>query len=134
GQCAVLTHRAGKEIDPDRRARGEFLVEKDDSGEISERGIVREVLLPGNRRINPYVFSHELVNAIEIKANQVGVRVLRWGKDPRDLPRRESSYAVPEGFRGVQEKPVPPGTYYLNPYVETIVPVDIDMHQVLFDD
>ena len=42
----------------------------------------------------------ELVNAVEIKANQVGVKTLRWGKEPQR--NRESSYAVPEGFRGVQ--------------------------------
>ncbi len=134
GQCAVLTHKAGAEIDEKRRAQGEFLVERDENGDVNERGIVREVLLPGKHRLNPHVYSWELVNAVEIKANQVGVKTLRWGKDPRQLPRRESSYAVPEGYRGVQEKPVPPGTYYINPYVEAIVPVDIDMHQVEFDD
>ena len=133
GKCAILTRKAGKEIDPDRRARGEFLVEQEE-GEDSERGIVREPLRPGKHRINPYVYSYDLVSAVEIKANQVGVRTLRWGKDPRQLRRRESAYVVPEGYRGVQEKPVPSGTYYINPYVEWIVPVDIDMHQVEFKD
>ena len=37
-------------------------------------------------------------------------------------------------YRGVQEKPVPPGDYYLNPYVEAIVPVDVDLRQVQFED
>jgi regulator of protease activity HflC (stomatin/prohibitin superfamily) len=134
GKCAILTHKAGDEIAKDRRKRGEFLVEEDEEGEISERGIVRKVLLPGKYRINPHVYSLELVDAVEIKASQVGVRTLRWGKDPRTLKQRESVYTVPEDYRGVQEKPVPPGTYYINPYVESIVPVDIDMHQVEFDD
>jgi regulator of protease activity HflC (stomatin/prohibitin superfamily) len=50
------------------------------------------------------------------------------------LKDHKSVYTVPKGYRGVQQEPVPPGTYYLNPYVENIVPVDIDMHQVEFGD
>jgi regulator of protease activity HflC (stomatin/prohibitin superfamily) len=34
----------------------------------------------------------------------------------------------------VQEKAVPPGDYYINPYVESIVPVDTRSHPVEFDD
>jgi hypothetical protein len=134
GKCAILTRLAGDEIAADKRTSGEFLVDRASEDGPSERGIVRDVLLPGKHRINPYLYGFELVSAVEIKANQVGVRTLRWGKDPRTLKQRESAYVVPEGYRGVQEKSVPPGTYYINPYVESIVPVDIDMHQVEFDD
>jgi regulator of protease activity HflC (stomatin/prohibitin superfamily) len=134
GQCAVLTHKAGKEIAPERKAKGEFLVERDAEGRIHERGTVREVLLPGRHRLNPHVYSYELVPLTKVSANQVGVRILRWGKDPSELPERKSKYVVPEGYRGVQEKLMPPGDYYLNPYVEKVVPVDIDLHQVEFAD
>ena len=41
---------------------------------------------------------------------------------------------MPEGYRGVQEKPLPPATYYINPYVEAIVPVDVRSHPVEFAD
>jgi regulator of protease activity HflC (stomatin/prohibitin superfamily) len=134
GQCAVLTHKAGGEISADRRAKGEFLVERNESGELTERGIVRDVLLPGKHRLNPYVYSYELVPMTKVERQQVGVRTLRWGKDPRELKDRKSKYVVPEGYRGVQEKPVPPGDYYLNPYVEAIVPIDVDLRQVEFSD
>ncbi len=139
GMCAVLVRQAGAEIAAGKRDQGEFLVaredeEDEDGAPASRRGIVREVLLPGKHRINPHVYSVEMVPTVEIKANQVGVRTLRWGKSPRLLRQRESAYVVPEGYRGVQEKPVPPGSYYINPYVESIVPVDIDMHQVEFTD
>jgi hypothetical protein len=128
GKCLVLTRRAGADVPADRLARGEFL-----AGE-GERGIVEKVLLPGKHRINPYEYDTELVDAREIKAHQVGVRVLKWGKDPRTLKGRASPYVVPEGYRGVQERPVPPGTYYLNPYVEEVVAVDIRSHPVEFTD
>ena len=134
GQCAVLTHKAGAEMDPERRASGEFLVERDAAGELSERGIVRDVLLPGKHRLNPHVYSYEMVAMTKVERHQVGIRTLRWGKDPAQLKGRKSKYVVPEGFRGVQEKPVPPGDYYLNPYVEAVVPVDVDLRQVEFTD
>jgi hypothetical protein len=202
GKCAVLTHKAGTDIAADRQARGEFLVEKDESGQLTERGIVREVLLPGLHRLNPYVYSYELLPMTKVAANQVGVKTLRWGKNPRELAdwvkqgrvlsrekdmarlakwlegnvqdadlRRalldekdadarlkrwlaatisdgslrdwvkgriedpnEGGYVVYDGYRGVQHRPVPPGDYYLNPYVEQVVPVDIDLHQVEFSD
>jgi hypothetical protein len=129
GKCLVLTRKAGKEIPPGRLARGEFL-----AGE-GERGIVAGVLLPGKHFVNPHLYDSREEKAVEIKANEVGVRTLKWGKDPRDLKgKHENPYVVPEGYRGMQEKPVPPGDKYFNPYVESIVPVDISRHQVEFTD
>jgi regulator of protease activity HflC (stomatin/prohibitin superfamily) len=128
GKCLVLTRKAGKEIPPERLARGEFL-----AGE-GERGIVEKVLLPGKYRINPYEYHAEEKAAVEIKAHEVGVRTLKWGKEPPRPGKGRSSYVVPEGCRGVQAKSVPSGTYYINPYVEDIVPVDIRSHPVDFED
>src|SRR5262249_44076938 len=140
GYCAVLTHKAGPPIPAERQARGEFLVETDETGQPKERGIVREVRLPGRHRLNPYVYSvgvgrkeeegkkdrDKLVPMTKVARSQVGVRTLRYGKDPSGLKDRKSKYVVPEGYRGVQEKLVPPGDYYLNPFVEEIVPIDVD--------
>lgn len=134
GKCAVLTHKSGAEIAPERRARGEFLVEKDASGEPAERGIVRTVLLQGKHRLNPYVYDYRLEEMTKVGTNQVGVKTLRWGKDPAELLDRKSQYVVPEGYRGVQEKPMPPGDYYLNPFVEAVVPIDVELRQVEFTD
>jgi regulator of protease activity HflC (stomatin/prohibitin superfamily) len=129
GKCLVLTRKAGTEISADRLARGEFL-----AGE-GERGIVREVRLPGKYRINPYEYDSSLADAVEIRAHQVGVHTLKWGKDPGGLKGdNRNPYVVPEGYRGVQEKPLPPGTYYFNPYVEAVVPVDTRSHPVEFTD
>jgi hypothetical protein len=128
GKCLVLTRKAGKEISADRLAKGEYLAGDD------ERGIVREVLLPGKHRINPYLYHAETHDAVEIKAHEVGVRTLKWGKDPAALRNWKNPYVVPAGYRGIQEKAVPPGTYYLNPYVESILPVDTRSHRVEFGD
>ena len=130
GKCVVQTRLYGRPIPPDRLEAGEIL-----AGD-GERGIVREVLSPGSHRVNPHAFQTQLVNAVEVKVAQVGVRVLKVGNDPRKIPDdpKRSRYVVPDGFRGVQQEPVPPGTYYVNPFVEAIVPVDVRSHRVQLSD
>jgi regulator of protease activity HflC (stomatin/prohibitin superfamily) len=137
GQCAVLTRKSGKQISPERLARGEFLAAGDfdeTNQEVKERGILEKVLMPTSYRINPYEYSYELVPMVQVKSYQVGVRTLKWGKDPRELKNRTNAYVVPDGYRGVQEKVLPPRDYYINPYVESIVPVDVRSHPVEFTD
>ncbi len=130
GQCLVQTRKFGTPIPADRINDGDFLARD------GERGIIKEVLLPGNHAINPYAYTVQPTPMVVIKAEQVGVRTLKAGKDPRNLALdvRKSPYVVPEGYRGVQEKPVSPGDYYLNPFVEDIVPVNVGMHRVEFID
>jgi regulator of protease activity HflC (stomatin/prohibitin superfamily) len=125
GKCLVLTRKFGKRIPSDQILAGS-----------TERGIVAAVLPPGSHRINPYAYSWQQVDAVEIRAGEVGVRVLKVGKEPKALPldSKRSAYVVPEGYRGVQETPIPSGTYYINPYVETLAPVDIRSHRVEFAD
>jgi regulator of protease activity HflC (stomatin/prohibitin superfamily) len=129
-ECLVLTRKYGKEIPPERLARGDVLARD------GERGLVQEVLLPGKHRVNPYAYETERVKAIKVTAEQVGVHTLKVGKDPSELPdgKRRSPYVVPEGYRGVQDKPLPKGTYYVNTYVEKIVPINVREHYVDFQD
>ena len=130
GKCLVLTRRFGDEIPAERRERGEFLAGN------GERGILAEVLPPGNHRINPYAYTTEIVTATEIRADEVGVVTLRVGKDPHELGRdgKANAYVVPEGYRGVQEKPLSNGTHYVNPYVKQIVPVNVGNSRVELPD
>jgi regulator of protease activity HflC (stomatin/prohibitin superfamily) len=133
GQCLVLTRKYGPPITDGRLERGDYLADKD------ERGVVAEVLGPGNHRLNPYAYSWELVDAVHIGEKQVGVKTLKAGKDVAQLKgeRRDwdgTPYVVPEGYRGVQEKTLPPGTHYLNPYVASVVAVDVSSHPVEFTD
>ncbi|HWB12334.1 MAG TPA: SPFH domain-containing protein [Pirellulales bacterium] len=134
GECLVLTRKFGKDIPPERITGDDDILAAHDPNnpQQGERGIVREVLTPGSYRLNKYAYSWETQKAVEIKINQVGVRTLKVGKDPAGLkstPGR-SSYVVPAGYRGVQEQTVPPGTYYLNAYVESISPVEVRSHRV----
>ena len=130
GKFLVLTRKFGKPIPPERVARGEFLAGPD------ERGIVPEIKGPGKYYINPHAYDVSDHEAVTIRAGQVGVRTLLWGKDPRELqvPAGRNLYVVPEGYRGVQQKPLQPETYYPNPYVERIMPIDTRTHEVFFTD
>lgn len=142
GFCAVLIRKAGQEIPADRKVKGEYLArgafkvkDEPDDDEPVERGVLPGYLRPGTYRVSPYEYGVEMVPAVVIEANQVGVRTLKYGKDPKELNApRTSVYTVPEGYRGVQDKPVTQGVHYLNPYVEAIIPVDIKSHPVEFDD
>lgn len=131
GKCLVLTRKFGTPIPKERLEKGDILARE------GERGIVAEVKLPGIHRINPYAYEVEVVDAVEVKDNQVGVRTLKVGNDPRDLPPQaggEGRYVVPDGFRGVQTTTARPGTHYINPYVEKITPVETRSHKVELSD
>lgn len=134
GECLVLTRKFGKDIPSERiTGNGDILAAHDPNHPYDgERGIVKEVLTPGSHRLNRYAYSWESRKAVEIKINQVGVRTLKVGKDPSKIKAdaQRGSYVVPTGYRGIQEETVPPGTYYINDYVESIKPVEVRSHRV----
>ena len=84
GQCLVLTRKYGTPIPADRINEGDFLARD------GERGVVKEVLKVGNHAINPYAYTYQTVPMVVIKSDQVGVRTLKAGKDPRAWPRRDT--------------------------------------------
>jgi len=134
--CAVLIRKSGIEVSAERKAKNEFLaqgaIDLDAAEKPGERGIVEQVLGPGKYRFNPYVYSIETVPAVEIESQQVGVKILMYGREPPK--ERQSAYVVNDGERGVQKSIVPGGTHYINPYVARIVPVDVRAHTVVFED
>lgn len=137
GQCLVLTRRFGKPLSAARMEQGDILGAEDPANPSEgERGILRDVLMPGSYRLNNYAYSWEPVPAIDVRVDQVGVRTLKIGKDPRTLkPDAERGhYVVPKGYRGIQQATVPAGTYYINPYVESITPVEVRSHRVKLGD
>jgi hypothetical protein len=140
GQCMVLTRKFGPPIPPDRVAAGQFLAGKDENGK-DQRGIVAEVVKQGYHAINKYAYSYEIVDAVEVRTDQVGVRTLKVGesellrpKDIEDADKVSIRYVVAAGFKGVQREPVRNGTHYINPYVESITPVEVQEHQVELTD
>jgi hypothetical protein len=130
GKVLVLTRMFGTPIPSERLAAGDFLAQD------GERGIVADVLRPGKHRINPYAYTWKLEDAVEVGAGEVGVLTLKVGDDPAKLPAdpKRSPYVVPEGYRGVQAKPLSSGTYYINPFVKSIARVDTRSHQAEFTD
>lgn len=138
GECLVLTRKFGTEIPPERLVEGGDILARHDPEQPhqGERGIVKDVLTPASYRLNQFAYSWEPTKAVEIKISQVGVRTLRVGKDPATLKENDQRgpYVVPAGYRGVQQETAPPGTYYINPYVETIHPVEVRSHRVELKD
>ena len=132
GECLVLARKFGQPLTAEQMAGGDILGSEDPAhpGQ-GHRGILPDVLTQGSYRLNPYAYSWERVKAVEVGVEQVGVRTLKVGKDPRGLTADERGhYLVPDGYRGVQESIVPAGTYYINPYVESITPVEVRSHRV----
>ncbi len=145
GQCLVLTRKYGNVIDAEKLQRGEVLVEGNEKplkwdpqtqSWNGERGIIREPLGPGNYYLNPLAYDWTLHPQVSIHPQQVGVCVLKAGKDPANLDKnqRTSPYLVPEGYRGVQEKPVAPADYPVNPFAKSIIPVDVRSTTVTLTD
>jgi regulator of protease activity HflC (stomatin/prohibitin superfamily) len=134
GECLVLTRKFGKEISPARLARGDVLARE------GEKGILREPKPPGLHEINPYAYAYEIVPMVKVARTQVGVKTIKVGVEPEQAERKasDSPYLVKTDpkheYRGVQDQPLPPRDYPVNPYVETIAPVDLDDIRVTFDD
>ncbi|MAP09920.1 MAG: band 7 protein [Rhodopirellula sp.] len=103
--------------------------------EPNQKGIAAEVLRPGRHQLNAVVYEAgqevpryrdnfielvELHEPIVIPAGFKGVVTLLSAppaEDPNQL-------LVEEGKRGVQEKTLDPGVYYINPYVQRVNLVD----------
>jgi hypothetical protein len=137
GKCLVLTRKFGKPLSPQRMEQGEILgIEDRANPSNGERGILRDVLTQGSYRLNRYAYSWEPVNAVEVRVDQVGARTLKVGKDPRTLPvdAKRGNYLAPDGYRGIQQATVPAGTYYINPHVESITPIEVRSHRVKLSD
>lgn len=94
----------------------------DDDGNPTTKGIVPAVLRPGRYPINPYLFEIEFEQhePVVVPAGFEGVVTNLAGP----LPKNSNTLLAAPGERGVQEKTLAPGTYYLNPYAQHISLVD----------
>lgn len=100
---------------------GEFLAQMTSEDEAKTKGIVPGVLKPGRYAINPYVFKVEDQHEpVTIPAGFKGVVTNLAGT----FPQESNKLLVKEGERGVQERTLDPGTYFVNPYVTRISKVD----------
>jgi len=90
-----------------------------------ERGIIAAVLRPGRYVINPFAYTIKEYPAVSIEPGHVGVLTLVSGADPKN----PNEFLVENGERGIQKHTLPPGTYYENPFVKQIIPIDIRSHR-----
>lgn len=124
GEVGVLVRQFGK-----KPPSGQYLVKNKESDGSMYRGVIDEPLRPGTYRINPFAYHVEKRPAVKIEPGEVGVVTLRYGRDPQE----PNTILVKEGERGVQETPLRPGTYYLNPYINRVDIVGVQSHKTEFE-
>jgi len=113
GKLGVLIRLYGEDLPP-----GKILAEE------GTKGIMEKVLRPGKYRINPYAFSVQRFDAVSIRPGHVGVVTSLIGEDVMEgtlPPKMRNVYLVNRGMKGVLPEVLDPGTYYLNPYVVSVV-------------
>jgi regulator of protease activity HflC (stomatin/prohibitin superfamily) len=107
------------------RTFGKPLPEDAVIAEEGHRGIIRDVLRPGRYVINPYAYRVLQYEAVAIPPGHVGVLTLVSGKDPKN----PNDFLVEDGERGTQKHTLGPGTYYENPFIKKIIPIDVRSHR-----
>ena len=122
GKVGVLVQLVGEPL-----PEGEIIAQADPVAAGSEalprstrRGMLETVLTPGTYYINPYVYHVELHDEVVIAAGTLGVQIRKVGREPKP-----DAVLVAEGERGIQERALSPGRYYLNPYVVEVAPISI---------
>ncbi len=117
GKLGVVTRLYGSDL-PD----GEIIAPD------GYKGIAADILRPGKYRVNPYAEKVEIFDAITIHPGHAGVMINLSGRDPLhgQIPdEMKNVFVVGENVKGVQENTVGPGTYYLNPYIYTLLEVNL---------
>jgi hypothetical protein len=116
GHVGIVTALGG-----DLPADGRVLAEKE-----TEKGIRRDVLLPGSYRINPYGFKVEEVEAVRIEPGKIGVMRRLLGKDGPDR------FAHNPEEKGILRQVLQPGTYYLNTKEFEVIPCEVGIYQTTY--
>ena len=114
GSVGIVTSKTGKEL-----AAGEILAPDEDS-----KGVWKRVLGPGTYRLNPEGYDITVMSAINIPIGYAGVVTSLTGK-----PAPKGQFAGP-GEKGVREKILQPGLYYVNPRAYQVDVVEVGMNQV----
>ncbi|HTU17569.1 MAG TPA: SPFH domain-containing protein [Gemmataceae bacterium] len=116
GRAGIVTALGG-----DPPADGRVLAEKE-----TEKGIRREVLLPGSYRLNPYGFKVEEVEAVRVEPGKIGVMRRLLGQDGPDR------FAHNPEEKGILREVLQPGTYYLNTKEFEVIPCEVGIYQTSY--
>lgn len=117
GKLGVRTRLFGKDLPSGQILAGE-----------GTKGILPEILMAGSHRVNPYAYHVEIFDAITVQAGHVGVVTSLVGADTlvaAEAPENPNTFLVEEGMKGVVGEVKDAGTYYLNPYLYSLVEVNI---------
>ncbi|HME37922.1 MAG TPA: SPFH domain-containing protein [Steroidobacteraceae bacterium] len=102
-----------------------------------ERGPQMAIIAPGTYRINPFMFSVQLADAVDIPDNKVGVVTTREGLslaageiagpvvDGHNMFQSPQVFVDGKGSKGLQEQVLLAGRYFINPRFATIEMVDM---------
>lgn len=141
GFVGVVTATDGQPIDAGRllaRSVGGHNNYQDGTGFLhhgGQKGPQLDILLPGKYRINQRMFQVAQYPAIVIDSGKVGLVTARDGEplpaneliadsvSGHDSYQKGAAFLENKGQRGPQLDVLPPGTYYINPYMFT---VDLD--------
>jgi hypothetical protein len=116
GKLGIVTNRGGP------KPKGEQILVEDDK----EQGIRRHVLPPGAYRLNPYGFTVEEVNAVEIKPGYVGVLRRLLGAENNER------FADKEDVKGILREVLQPGLYYVNTKEYEVLEREIGIYQTSY--
>src|SRR6202035_5064201 len=102
-----------------------------------ERGPQGALIAPGTYRINPFLFSVQLADALDIPDNKAGIVTTREGFslaageiagpviDGHNMFQSPQVFVDGKGCKGLQEQVLLAGRYFINPSLATIESVDM---------
>jgi len=102
-----------------------------------ERGPQMAVMSPGTYRINPFMFSVSLADAVDVPDNKIGVVMTREGNPlpageiagptvaGHDMFQNPQGFIDAKGSKGLQEQVLLAGRYFINPRFATVQLVDM---------
>ena len=115
GKLGVVLRRYGKDLPP-----GEIIAKE------GTKGILRDIVSAGKYRYNPFAYDLQIFDPITIETGYVGVQVSLVGDDPLTSEMEgTNTFTVGEGEKGVIVRTLDAGTYYVNPYCVSIIPVSL---------
>jgi len=142
GKIGVVEARDGKPLSGGRIIARQVDCDSFQDGQAfidhgGERGPQMAVISPGIYRINPFLFSVSLADAIDVPDNKIGVVMTREGNALPDgeiagpsvaghnMFQNPQAFVDAKGCKGLQEQVLLAGRYFINPRFATVELVDM---------
>jgi uncharacterized membrane protein YqiK len=142
GKIGVVEARDGKPLAAGRVIAREVQCNSfQDAGAFiangGERGPQSSLIAPGTYRINPFVFSVQMADAVDIEDNKIGIVTTREGAaldtgeiagpvvDGHNMFQSPQAFIDGKGSKGLQEQVLLAGRYFINPRFATVETVDM---------